>query len=588
VLHVQGTATGPLDALDVELRGRNDNRSLALDARLDVPHRRLDVPALEARGGGTMIAGAGHFDARNLDAHFVARLAPHEAALIGLHPAAPIRLQVALHGPTRAAAVRVQGRLRGTRVALVGRVDVPARRGRLRILAHDVRTADIDRRAPDLAFSGSFNFDGTMRAAVQGKLSVTDGSLQYGGLSFERVNATGRIRLGRSGEAYMQDSSGRLRGRRPRAIAVRQAMMRWDRSGLRVNANDVVVDQNRATANVVYSGDRAPHAVLNLQRLSVSPALVEEVLRGRPSRPWLGQANVTWTPAGVGATFALGTGKGLLRGAAQLRRDGRALEVPSIALSMEGSHLRGAARVKNGELVASIDELIVQPELVRSFSPQLYTRTARIQGVVAGPLHALDLHLLATAGSSTARLRGQVNLGARSVRLVATTDNLYMHWLPQTRSSRINLELSVEGRLVEGGISGKLTVRHAWGTINGLPLDAARLDVTLEGPRFNVDQVLVGVPGAVVEGKGGGSYRDFHIGYGVVVTDALQLKKVPEELRLLIGFTAWTPGRSVVGSVQRHQGGKVQFSYRAVPPPFRWLNMLYHLMAGHPLHLTVH
>ena len=52
----------------------------------------------------------------------------------------------------------------------------------------------------------------------------------------------------------------------------------------------------------------------------------------------------------------------------------------------------------------------------------------------------------------------------------------------------------------------------------------------------------MGLPGAVVEGKGGGTWRDFRIGYGVVVNNASDLKEVPQSLRLTIGLTQFVPG----------------------------------------------
>jgi hypothetical protein len=260
-----------------------------------------------------------------------------------------------------------------------------------------------------------------------------------------------------------------------------------------------------------------------------------------------------------------------------------------IFVGMGSSHLRGAARVKNGEIVASLDEAILQPQLVHRLWPALEpARTIRINAVAAGPLHALDLHLLATAGASTARLRGQVDLPSRSFQLLATLDTFYLQSIEETRSSRVNLELSLMGQLVPGGMAGRLTVRRAWGTVQGLPLDAARLDAKLDGPRFNVDQVLIGVPGAVFEGKGGGTWRDFRIRYGVVVTDALQVRRVPQGLRFMVGLTALTPGRSVVGSIRRQHGGKAEINHRTIPPPFRVVSLLYLILSGHPPHLTVH
>jgi hypothetical protein len=297
-----------------------------------------------------------------------------------------------------------------------------------------------------------------------------------------------------------------------------------------------------------------------------------------------------WTPTeGYGLTFTLDTEEGRVNGAARIRRDRGVVDVSSMALALGGNHLRGSARVKRGEVFATVDEVELQPRLVHRLWPALeLDRAVRLQGAAAGPLHALDVYLLTTAGESTARLRGRVNLPDRSFRLVATLDRFYLKSIQQTRTSRLNLELALRGRLVDGGMTGTLTVRHAWGTLEGLPLDAGRLDATLNGPNFFVEKVLIGVPGAVLEGQGGGSWRDFHIGYGVVVTDALQLKKVPGELRVLIGITALTPGRSVVGAIRRHEGGKVEFTHRKIPPPFRVVNLFYHLLAGHPLHLTVH
>jgi hypothetical protein len=322
--------------------------------------------------------------------------------------------------------------------------------------------------------------------------------------------------------------------------------------------------------------------------MSLSPSLVEEALHRRPSKAWPGNASFVWTPGGSALAFALATEEGPVNGVARLRRERGGLELPSIDLAVGGSRFRGAARVKNGEIVASLDELLLQPRLVHRLLPALEpARALRIEGAAAGPLHALDLHLLARAGASTARLRGRVDLRARSFRLVAIVDTFYLQSIKQTRTSRINLELSLSGRLVNGGIAGTLTVRHVWGTIEELPLEAARLDATLNGPRFNVDQILIGVPGAVLEGKGGGTYRDFHVGYGVVITDALELKKVPESLRLMVGLTALTPGRSVVGAIRRHHGGEIENVHHAIPPPFRFVSLLYRLLSGHPPHLTV-
>jgi hypothetical protein len=563
-----------------------------LHARAALHGEALDVTALAAHTGATRFRGAALVAARRLDATLDARLAPAEASLVGIRPAGPIQARLALHGPPRALDVRVRGQLRAAQVALGGRVDLPARRGQLGFIARDVRVSQIDRRAPDLTFSGAFTFDGALReqTGLEGTMSVTDGNLRVAGRSFNRLNGAGRVALAARGDAHVDAMSGQLEGKRPRHVEA-QTVIRWNRQALDVDVNRVGVGDSRATGDIVYAVDpvtRQPFAKLRARRLSLSPRLVEEALHRRPAKALSGNAVLRWTPSGSALTFALDTEQGPARGAVQLRRDRRALELPRIDVSLGDSHVRGAARVKNGEIVASLDELLLQPGLVHWLSPALQpARTIRIEGAAAGPLHALDVRLVATAGGSTARLRGLLDLPSRRFELFTTIDTFYLQSIKETTTSRVNLELSLIGRLVPGGVAGKLTVRHASGVVEALPLDAARIDVTLDGPRFNVDQVLVGVPGAVLEGSGGGTYRDFHVGYGVVVTDALELRKVPKSLRVMVGVTALTPGRSVVGKIQRHEGGKVVITHRAIPPPFRVVNLLYHLMLGHPLHLTV-
>jgi hypothetical protein len=618
-LHAQGTMVGPLDALDLKLEGRSHDRALTVDALVDALHRTagvsaflatptrsaelkargvvrgrgVEVTTLEAHSGATRLIGAAHVDATGVETTLDALVAPAEAALIGIDPAAPIRLRVGARGPPRALDVRAHGRLRASRVSLAGRMDLLARSGRVRFVAKNVRASEIQRSAPELAFSGRFAFDGVVRGrtGIEGRMSVSDGSVRVAGRHFERLRGAARVRLGQPGEARVETLSGQLRGRRPRQIDL-QTLICWNRRALRVEANRVTLDENRAAGEVLYTKDpvtRRPLVTIRAQKMSLAPALIEETLRRRPSKPWPGRARLDWTPGGSRVFFAIQTEQGPVEGVARLRRGPGSLEVPSIAIASGGSRLRGAARVKNGEVVASLDELLLEPRLVHWLWPALEpARTVRIHGAVAGPLHALDLRLLATAGASTAKLRGQIDLRARGFRLMVVADTFYLQSIKETRTSRVNLELALQGRLVEGGIAGTLTVRRAWGTIEGLPLEAARLDAKLDGPRFDLEQILVGVPGAVLEGKGGGTYRDFRVGYGVVITDALELRKVPKSLRVMVGVTALTPGRSVVGTVRRRDGGKIELTHHTIPPPFRVLNLLYHVLTGHPLHLTVH
>jgi hypothetical protein len=225
-----------------------------------------------------------------------------------------------------------------------------------------------------------------------------------------------------------------------------QTILRWNRQALWVDANRVLVDQNRAAGNVIYAHDpvtRQPLISIRARRLSISPPLVEEVLHRRPPRAWPGSAKLVWTPQDMRLAFALDTDQGPASGKATLRRDRGTLELSNVDVAVDRNRLRGSARVKNGEIFASIDELLLHPRLAHALWPSLEpARPTRIQGAVAGPLHALDINLLATGGGSTARLRGRVNLRARSFDLSVALDTFYFQMIKETWTSRVNAELS--------------------------------------------------------------------------------------------------------------------------------------------------
>ena len=619
-LHAHATMAGPLDALDLKLQGHTANRALALGALIDARRRTadatafvatpsrglgvqargalhgrgLDLTTLEARSGATRLHGAAHADARGIRGAFDAEVAPAEAALLRIHPAAPIRLRVALRGPPRALDVRVDGRLRTAHVTLAGRLDLAARRGQLRFIAHDVRPLDIVPKAPPLAFSGAFTFDGALRANVglAGDMTVRDGSLEVEGARFDRLQGTARVRLGQPGDARIDALSGRLLGRRARPIAV-QTVVHWDRRALRFNVASAMLEHSRATGDVVYTEDRVEHkdrVVVRAATLSLSPSLIEEALHWRPSQAWPGRGQLVWTPGHYQVGFALDTDQGPASGEARIRTDRGALELSSIVVALGASRLRGAARVKHGVIAASVDELVLAPELIQALWPELSpVRRLRIQGAAAGPLRRLELRLVATAGPSAAIVRGLIDVPARSFRLLAALDAVRPNDLEQTKAAaRLTLELALNGRVVDGGIAGTLTVRHAQGTLAGMALYRGRLDAHLDGPSFQLDQLLLDLPGVTLHAKGGGTYRDFRIGYGVVITDALELRQMPGSLRVMVGLSQLVPGPTVVGSIERHNGGKLDSSHRTILPGLRWFVLLYDLVRGRLPKLTVH
>jgi hypothetical protein len=297
---------------------------------------------------------------------------------------------------------------------------------------------------------------------------------------------------------------------------------------------------------------------------------------------------LVWTREESRLTFALDTDVGPASGVARLRPGQGILELPEVKLAWGDSRLRGAARVKNVDVVASLDELLLQPRLVHSLWPALDpVRALRVQGAFAGPLHALNLRLLATAGASTVGVRGQVDLHSRSFRLLAALDTFELQSLHRKRSSRLTLEVFSQGRLVAGGVAGTVAVHHVWGTVEGLPLRGGLLEAKLNGPEFHVDKVLLDLPGGVFDASGGGTWRDFRVRYGVVITDSLELRRVPAPLRVLVGVTQIFPGRAVNGSIRRRDGGKIGVTYKIVPPTLRWAELLYHVMIGRAPRLSV-
>jgi hypothetical protein len=612
-LRAHGSVTGPLDALELTLSGHTDDGGVAARGLIDVPRRSaslgidveaphatlhargalhdgaLEVTELQAHAGATRLDGAAHVTTGGIEGRFAATVAPAEAARIGIAPTAPIRLEGSLQGPARALDLRVHGRLRAGRVALAGRIDLGARRGRVRFHARDVRVSDIQRAAPDLFFSGAFVFDGALRErSVDGTMSVTEGSVRIARLHFDRLHGSSRVQLGQPGLAQVEGLTGRLVKPRPRRLEL-DTVVRWDGRSLRFGVSHAFLEASRAVGEVVYAKDPVTHrpmVTIEARQLLLSPPLVQEALGHRPRRAWPGTATFVWTPVNDRVSFALDTARGTVRGSAWLRRLGPTLEVPRLAVTLGKSYLRGAARVRNGVLVASIDELLVQPELIRSLKPELTPRRPlHIQGAVAGPSRALDVRLHVTSGPSAAMVSGRLDLPDRRFELEAALDTFQMERAKDV--GQVTLELSLQGRFVEGGVAGTLAVRHARGRIKETPLYRGRLDAQLDGPRFELKQALFDLPGVTVEAKGRGSYRDFHVKYGLVVTDALALKQVPPSLRVMIGLTQLVPGRSVEGSVKRQGGGKLEVTHVVIPPGVRWLALIYDLLRGKPPKLTV-
>ncbi|MGZ3429416.1 MAG: hypothetical protein ACXVCV_22350, partial [Polyangia bacterium] len=72
----------------------------------------------------------------------------------------------------------------------------------------------------------------------------------------------------------------------------------------------------------------------------------------------------------------------------------------------------------------------------------------------------------------------------------------------------------------------------------------------------------------------------FHIGYGVVITNALALRHVPKALRVIIGLNGMLPGHTIEGALQQRPGEKVELSHHVLPIGLAQLKLLYRLLTG--------
>jgi autotransporter translocation and assembly factor TamB len=611
-LHARGSLAGPLDRLELEARGHTMDRALALRAKIDVPQRSaklsatlaaprrsaqlltrgqlrdrvLTIPSLTVKSGASRVQGRARVQNGALIASVAARVAPAEARLVKLRPAGPIVANVGLRGRPRALDVRVRGSLRGASAHIAGRVDLATRRGRLAFEARDVRPFEIVGRGPrDLSFSGAFTFDGGLeRRALVGELAIAGGRLHVPGNDFDHLLGHSTVRLGQPGEAHVHALSGRLAGARPKPAST-QTDISWNRERLLFEIPHVTLEGSRSTGQVLYTHDprtRAPVVTVQLRRLALAPALVHELLHYRPPSPWTGSGRLVWRPGSTDAGLELATEVGPATASAQLVpiAGGHALSL--LRVDVAGGRLRGSARYQDGQLTASLDELVLTPRLIRRVVPALDPAGAfRITGSAAGPLHALSVRTLVTASPSTAELRGRLDLRARTVELVGFLDTFQLEALKRSRdSTRVTLDLSLVGHLTDAGLFGTLTVRNGSGMAKGSPFYRGRADARLDGSRFELRDVHLDVPGARVAGKGGGSFSDFNIGYGIVITDALKLRQVPHGLRVLVGVTFLVPGNAVEGAIKRSSSGKVVVSHHIVPPGIRWARFLFRLLTG--------
>lgn len=552
-------------------------RPIRLRARARYRPGALVVSSLHAALGQSRLDGRGALARRRVRAALRLHLVPSEARLFGLQPAAPIDVRLDGAGPVRALALRGRARLQTAQLAVRGVVDAPKRSGTLRLTAHAVQPARLWPRAPAVTVSGRLALAGRLvRRRFVGILHVAGGDVALRGRRVSELDGAARVQLARAGRASIRRLAGRWKKRRFTA----RGELAWSRHDVAFSAADLDVAGAHARAAGRYDRDTRRISV-RADPLSLSPALLARVMRRPPPRAWTGRATIEGTPEDLSLTAAGATRFGAARVRVELVGTGARLDLRRVEAQLGDSHLVGAAHYRAGRLDASLDELVLAPALVAQLMPALQpTWPIRVQGALAGRPQDFDLTVSVDAGPSSARLRGRV--AAREFRVAAHLDNLDAAVLrPTRRRVRITGELAASGRFAEGGAVGTLTIRKARGYALDSPFYRGWADVALQGRTVALRQAVIQVPGARLVSSGQGTVgKGFRVDFGVVITNALALRQVPEGLRVLVGINSILPGRSVAGSIVKRPGRKVEVIRRVLPIGLAQIDFLWRVLTG--------
>ena len=610
-LRVQGGVRGGPDQLHAEANAAQGQRTLQLRARIDgaahsavvdarlrgVPRPiRLHAEARYDRGavtvsrlgaaiGKSRLDGAGLLRGQRLHAAVDLRLAAAEARLVALRPAAPLRVHLELDGTARDLAVDARGGVRPGQLLLRARVDVPQRRGRGELVVHELRPVELVGRGPDFVVSGMLALDGRWaQRAWSGEAQLARVRVVYARRTVDEVAGAATLRLARAGEADIHWLTGRFAGKRDRPRLALSGLLRWRGPRLALTRANAAVGDSRWRGEADWIGDAAggARAEIRADAVTLPPALVARFVRYRPPAPWQGHGSIAGTPNDFAIRLDVATELGPAALAARVRHDGATVELPLVDVRLGDSHLRGAARLGPARLTVSLGELVLQPPLIVRLVPALDPQwPIRLHGSADGPHDGVDVHLRVDAGPSITELDGRISVAQRRFRLTGAVDGLDVSVLHKSKThAHGTLQLAADGSFAGGRPSGTLTVRDARGYIMLSPFYGGLVDARFDGHTFELTRVRVEVPGAKVAGKGGGTYDDFRVGYGVVITNALALRRVPRALRVVLGINSILPGRTIEGAVQKRPGKKIALHYRVLPIGFAQLAFLYRVVSG--------
>jgi hypothetical protein len=559
---------------------------ISIEARAERMAGILSLPIFKLRAGGSALDATARLNRRAVHALLSVRLAPTEAEWLALSTHGPLQTRVSIEGPLRDLRVRARATLERTRALVRARCDVPARRARGALVIDGLQPARIAAGAPSLVFSGSLLLDGRIvEHAAHGTFAVAHGRVTVRGRTLDAIESTGDVRLASESRLILRRLSGLFIGHRVRSPFSARGMLRWTRDRIELLDGAISSLDSHWTGSATYlrTGTNRSPLDVRVNTMVLSPLLVARLLRYRPSEPWSGRVRLAGSLKNLSLESDGITDLGPARLVARLDRAKGSTRLSIVDCHVGDSRMHGVAELERGRLTASIHELVLSPGLIHKVQPALHPNwPMHFHASADGPWSALDLRLGFDAGPSTAELRAQVALRTKRFRLVGHLDRLDLLVFTSTGTrAQGSLEFLAEGRLGNGGIIGQLMIRKARGYLVTSPFYRGLLDIRLDGRSFEVTEARVDIPGAKIAAGGGGRYgKGFRIGYGVVVTDALALRKVPRPLRLLIGINAILPGHSVEGSIRKRPGKKVEVVHRVLPIGIAQLVFLFRILTG--------